>query len=59
MKKEYESPKAEKLDFDYQEAIVASSNSGNTTTGPEVGYNNDPDGQYHKCGCTPYWVNNG
>lgn len=26
MKKEYESPKAEKMDFDYREAVVASDN---------------------------------
>lgn len=48
MKKQYEQPKAEKVEFDYQETVTASTDA-NT-------YNNDPNGQYHKCTCTTYYA---
>ena len=53
MKKKYEPPKVEKLDFDYKEAVVASTTGQG---GPEVSSYNDPDGQYYKCGCAPYYA---
>lgn len=48
MKKQYEQPKAEKVEFDYQETVTASTDA-NT-------YNNDPNGQYYKCTCTTYYA---
>lgn len=48
MKKEYEAPKAEKVEFDYQETVTASTDA-NT-------YNNEPNGQYFKCTCTTYFA---
>jgi len=47
--KEYEEPKAEKLEFDYSENVVASQNCG----GPK--FNDDPNGQYYKCASTDYY----
>ena len=35
MKKEYETPKAEMLDFDYTDTVVASGNSGLTDASTE------------------------
>jgi hypothetical protein len=46
MKKEYETPKAEKVEFDYQETVTASGN----------GYNDDPNGQYYKCTGETYYA---
>lgn len=43
-KKEYSTPKAEKVEFDYTETVAASK-----------GYNDDPNGQYYKCLSTDYW----
>ena len=45
MKKEYEAPKAEKVDFDYQETVTASGKD----------YNDDPNGQYYKCTGETYY----
>ena len=47
MKKAYETPKMEKMEFNYKEQVMAS--SGAT-------YNNDPNGQYYKCTCTVYYA---
>ena len=54
MKKDYEAPKAEKVDFDYTENVVAS-RCGNSGGSANV-YNNDPNGQYYKCTCTSYYA---
>ena len=48
MKKTYETPKVEKLEFAYSDMVVASG-GGNT-------YNNDPNGQYYKCTCSTYYA---
>jgi len=47
MKKQYEEPVAEKVEFDYSENVTAS--TGST-------YNNDPNGQYYKCTCTTHYA---
>lgn len=47
MKKEYQKPEAEKVEFDYTEQVVACSSDG---------YNDDPNGQYYKCECTTYYA---
>jgi len=47
MKKQYEEPVAEKVEFDYSENVTASTSST---------YNNDPNGQYFKCTCTTYYA---
>lgn len=44
-KKEYEAPKAEKVEFDYQETVTAS----------DINYNDDPNGQYYKCIGSTYY----
>ena len=44
MKRTYETPKAEKLEFAYTDMVVAS------------GANNDPNGQYYKCGSGTYYA---
>ena len=50
MKKEYATPRVEKLEFDYSETVVASSGQGNT---PQ----SDPNGQYYKCSpCANYYA---
>ena len=49
MKKKYEAPKAEKLEFDYSDTVVASGGQGGIT------YNNDPNGQYYKCTGESYY----
>ena len=46
MKKEYESPKAEKVEFDYSDTVVASGKD----------YNDDPNGQYYKCTGGSYYA---
>ena len=71
MKKKYETPKAEKMEFDYIESVVACCsrypicvhtgaipNPTNPSTNPPAPmggggdvYNNNPNGQYFKCGC--------
>ncbi len=48
MKKTYESPRMEKLEFNYTDAIVASNNQSN--------YNDDPNGQYYKCTGESYYA---
>ena len=48
MKKKYETPKAERLELDYSDTVVASTSS-NT-------YNNDPNGQYYKCTCATHYA---
>ena len=50
-KKEYTSPKAEKVEFDYTETVSASVNN----CGGKKGYNDDPNGQYYKCLSTDYY----
>ena len=55
--KKYEEPKAEKLEFDYSDNVVASRDcpvGGKGTSGNT--YNNDPNGQYYKCTCTTYYA---
>ena len=47
MKKTYETPKSERLEFDYSDTVVASGNSNIP--------NNDPNGQYFKCACENYY----
>lgn len=47
MKKQYEEPFAEKVEFDFSENVTAS--TGAT-------YNNDPNGQYFKCTCSTYYA---
>lgn len=47
MKKHYEEPVAEKVEFDYSDNVTAS--KGET-------YNDDPNGQYFKCTCTTYYA---
>ena len=50
MKREYATPRVEKLEFDYSETVVASSGQGNT---PQ----SDPNGQYYKCSpCANYYA---
>ena len=49
MKKKYETPKAERLELDYTDTVVASSGQGAT-------YNNDPNGQYYKCTGESYYA---
>ena len=51
MKKEYENPKAEKMEFDYSEAVVASGCSGGITVDYIDGYTD--------CGDTPVKKYNG
>lgn len=51
MKKAYETPRAEKLEFNYTKVVVASDNHANN----KPKYNNDPNGQYYKCLSTNYW----
>ncbi len=48
MKKEYEAPKAEKMEFNYEETVTASEIVADETS-------NDPNGQYFKCKCTVYY----
>ena len=50
MKKAYETPRAEKLEFNYSKVVVASDEGNNKPK-----YNNDPNGQYYKCLSTNYW----
>ena len=47
MKKPYETPRAEKLEFNYTKVVVSSHDK------PK--YNNDSNGQYYKCLSTDYW----
>lgn len=47
MKKKYEAPKAEKLEFDYSDTVVAS--------GAVHNYNDDPNGAYYKCTGESYY----
>ncbi|MBR0160173.1 MAG: hypothetical protein IJQ02_02610 [Oscillospiraceae bacterium] len=50
MKKTYETPKVEKLEFAYSDMVVASGGQGNSP-------NNDPNGQYYKCAsCANYYA---
>ena len=51
MKKTYEAPKAEKMEFDYSEAVVASGCNGGVTIDYVNGYTN--------CGETPVKTYNG
>ena len=51
LKKAYETPRAEKLEFNYTKVVVASDNHANN----KPKYNNDPNGQYYKCLSTNYW----
>ena len=59
MKKEYDAPKAEKVEFDYTETVVASHgwcNQGKESENEgDIKYNNDPNGQYYKCLATYYY----
>ena len=69
MKRNYSTPKAEKVEFDYTETVVASRwpwcnpgggggmNNPNPTDPPQgqPKYNNDPNGQYFKCLATYYY----
>ena len=48
MKKKYETPKAEKFEFNYGEIVTAS--------GAEKNYNDDPNGQYYKCTGETYYA---
>lgn len=49
MKKTYETPKVEKLEFDYSDTVVASGNS-NTP-------NNEPGNTHYKCDpCATYYA---
>ncbi len=48
MKKEYEAPKAEKIEFDYDDIVTA---SGGTTT-------NAGDNSYWKCTGSSHWEDN-
>ena len=50
MKRKYESPKAEKLEFNYSDTVVASGGNGGKN------YNDDPNGQYYKCSGEPYYA---
>ena len=50
MKKHYEEPFAEKVEFDYSENVTASNGSTANTD------NNDPNGQYYKCTCSTYYA---
>ncbi len=53
MKKEYKTPRIEKLEFNYTDVVVASGTcNGNETNS----YNNDPNGQYYKCTCGTYYA---
>ncbi len=52
MKKDYEAPKAEKLEFNYSESVVACGSDETQDTSDT--YNSDPNGQYFKCTCTTY-----
>ena len=47
MKKPYKTPRAEKLEFDYNKVVVASDHA--------TKYNDDPNGKYYKCLSTNYW----
>lgn len=49
MKKEYEAPKAEKMEYDYTETVSASTVADANT---EKGNN------YHVCSCASYWDGN-
>ena len=49
MKKPYNTPRAEKLEFNYTKVVVAS----NENNKPK--YNDDPNGKYYKCLSTDYW----
>ena len=58
MKKEYETPTAEKVEFDYSETVVASSNCSN----PADVYNNAAPGSggwVCPCDSQSWWVENG
>ena len=48
MKKQYENPKAEKMEFNYSETVVASISAGDTL--------NDTIQQYYSCTCSPYYA---
>ena len=57
MKKQYETPKAEKLEFDYVESVLACCsrypNCEHQNGQTSDAYNSDPNGQYFKCTCQP------
>ena len=57
MKKQYETPKAEKLEFDYLESVLACCsrypNCEHQKSGSSEIYSNDPHGQFYKCTCQP------
>ena len=50
MKKGYDAPKAEKVEFDYSETVSA---SWETVANEN---NDDPNGQYYKCTCGTYYA---
>ena len=52
MKKEYKTPEAEKVEFDYTESVVAC-NSNKTDESDSQHDLGDP---YYKCACTAYYV---
>ncbi len=60
MKKNYEAPKAEKMEFDYIESVLACCSKYTDCEHQKGGssdvYNSDPHGQYHKCTCTTYYA---
>lgn len=61
MKKQYVAPKAEKMEFDYIESVLAccskypycvhTGQQQQGSGGSSDVYNSDPHGQYHKCTC--------
>lgn len=53
MKKAYEEPIAEKVEFNYSENVTASGAEGGSSANT---YNNDPNGQYYKCTCSTYYA---
>ena len=52
MKKEYATPKMEKIEFDYTDVVTASGPDSSDA----AAYNNDPNGQYFKCSNTGYYA---
>lgn len=49
MKKTYEEPSVEKLDFDYKHVITASGTA-------EADANTEKGNAYYYCACTPYYA---
>lgn len=54
MKRDYDTPKAEKVEFDYKESVVACSDYGSCNTDVSDA-NRELGDPYYKCSCTPYF----